>query len=69
MMCKVDPNNIVLLRNFGGFFILCAFISILLGKTYCKRAITKIDEPNSFWGVVIIYFLLGSMVIIGTYVC
>ena len=50
MICKVDPNNIAILRNVAGVFLLCVFISIVLGKTYCKRIITRIDEPISFWG-------------------
>ncbi|WP_454784680.1 hypothetical protein [Legionella sp. WA2024007413] len=69
MMCKVDPNNISILRSVAGGFLLCGFISIVLGKTYCKRTITRIEEPISFWGTVAIYLSLGIMMLLGTYVC
>lgn len=69
MLCKVDANNIAILRNVAGVLLLCVLLSIALGKTYCKRTITRIDEPVSFWCTVIIYFLLGLMMILGTYVC
>ena len=69
MHCKVDPHNINLLRNFAGFFLLCVVISVVTGKTYCKRVITRFEEPVSYWGTVICYFLLGSMLMLGTYVC
>lgn len=69
MICTVDPNNISLLRTIAGVFLLCAFISIVIGKTYCKRSITRMDEPISFWGTVTIYCLLGLMMLVGTFVC
>jgi hypothetical protein len=69
MICKVDPNNITMLRNVAGIFLLCAFISIAFGKTYCKRMITRLEEPVSFWATVIIYFLLGTMMLLWTYLC
>ena len=69
MTCNVDPNNIVILRIVAGVFLLCAFISIVQGQTYCKRLIKRVEEPVSFWGAVIVYFLLGGMMLLGTYVC
>ena len=69
MICKVDPDNISILRNVAGVFLLCGFISIALGKTYCKRTITRIEEPVSFWGTVAIYLVLGMMMLVGTHVC
>lgn len=69
IMCHVDPENIGILRFVAEVFLLCAFFSIGLGKTYCKRMITRMDEPVSFWGTVIIYFLLGMMILLGTWIC
>lgn len=69
MLCKVDPNNITILRTTAELFMFCAFISIILGKTYCKRTISRSDEPVSFWGTVIIYFLMGMTILLATYVC
>lgn len=69
MICKVDPDHIAILRNVAAVFLLCAFFSIALGKTYCKRTIVRIEEPVSFWVTVFIYFLLGTMMLLGTYVC
>lgn len=69
MICKVDPNNISILRSVAGVFLLCGFLSMVLGKTYCKRTITRIEEPISFWGTVLIYLSLGMMMLLGTYVC
>lgn len=69
MMCNVDPNNISILRSVAGVFLLCGFISIGLGKTYCKRTITRIEEPISFWGAVAIYLFIGLTMLLGTYVC
>ena len=68
-MCKVDPNNIVMLRYVASVFFLCALISIVFGKTYCKRIIVRIDEPITFWSTVIGFFLLGTMMLLGTYIC
>lgn len=69
MISKVDPNNVFILRNVAGVFIFCGFISIVSGKTYCKRVISRIEEPISFWGTVVIYLSLGMMMLMGTYVC
>lgn len=69
MICKVDPNNIAILQIVAGVFLLCAIISIVLGKAYCKRIISRIDEPISFWGTVFVYFLLGMFMLLGTYFC
>lgn len=69
MICRVDPNNISILRTVAGVFLLCGFISITLGKTYCKRIIIRLEEPFSFWGTVAIYLSLGVMMLIGTYAC
>jgi hypothetical protein len=69
MICKVDPNNISILRSVACVFLLCGFISIILGTTYCKRTITRTEEPISFWGTVAIYLLLGLLMMLGIYVC
>ncbi len=69
MICNVDPNNISILRHVAGVFLFCGFISIVLGKTYCKRTIARIEEPISFWGTVAVYLSLGMMMLLGTYVC
>lgn len=69
MFCKVDPNNITMLRGVAQVFLFCALISIFLGKTYCKRVITRIDEPISYWGTVFVYLLLGITILLGTHVC
>ena len=68
-MCKIDPNNIGMLRNFASVLLLVVFFSIITGKTYFKRIIARTDEPTSFWATVLMYFLLGMMIGIGTYVC
>lgn len=69
MICKVDPNNIGILRLVGSLFLLCVFISIVSGKTYCKRIIMRNGNPLYFWMIVILYFLLGMMMFMGTYLC
>ena len=68
-MCKVDPNNVVILRYVGGMLLLCVIIAIISGAAYCKRIIRRADEPIGYWSTVSIYFLLGVMLIIGTFVC
>ena len=68
-MCHVNTANIPMLRSVGIAFVLVAFFSLLLGKTYCKRTIFREDEPGSFWVTIFLYFMLGIMILLGTIYC
>lgn len=68
-MCKVNPNNVEMLRHFGRALLIYVFFSILLGKTYAKGLIVRSEDPFSFWIAVIMFFLLGMMILLGIYVC
>lgn len=68
-MCKVDPKNIEMLRHFGSGFVIYALFCILWGKTYAKGWIVRSEDPLSFWIAVFMFFLLGMMILMGTYVC
>ncbi len=68
-MCRIHHNNIGSLRNLSALFLLGVFLSILSGKTYCKRIVARADEPASFWVIVLLYFFLGSFILLGTHLC
>ena len=68
-MCKIDPNNVSLLKNFGIFFLLCGGVSLVTGKTYCKRMIERSEEPASFYLVSGIYIVFGAVILIATHTC
>lgn len=68
-MCKINPSNIGTLRNLAFLFLVGVFISIISGKTYFKRTVSREEEPASYWTVILIYFLLGSSILMGTYLC
>lgn len=68
-VCKVQPNHIGMLRNLACVFLLGAFLSVLSGRTYCKRTIIRRNEPAAFWSAVLAYFLLGISILIGISVC
>lgn len=68
-MCHVNPNHVEMLRHFGSGFVIYALFCILWGRTYAKGWIVRAEEPWSFWSAVLMFFLLGMMILIGTYVC
>jgi|GEM_PF-3396596 len=69
MICKVAPNHIGMLRFLASVFLMCAFVSIISGKTYFKRAILRAEEPLAFWMAFGAYFILGTFIMVGTYAC
>ena len=47
--CYVTPENGGLLKLFGNFLAMAVVLSLLTGKTYYRRLISKNEEPFNFW--------------------
>ncbi len=69
MMCKIAPNHVGMLRFLGSVFLMCAFVSIVSGKTYYKGVIIRSEEPLAFWIAVGAYLILGTFILLGTHIC
>lgn len=68
-MCKVSPEHIGLLRTFGAVFLIAGIVSIFSGVTYFRRIIRKDEEPFAFWCNAGSLMLLGSGMLLGTWIC
>jgi hypothetical protein len=69
IMCKVSAEHIGLLRTFGTLFFIGGIVSAFSGVTYFRRIIRKIEEPFTFWANVVGLLLMGSGVLLATWVC
>ena len=64
--CYVTPENGGLLKLFGNFLAMAVVLSLLTGKTYYRRLISKNEEPFNFWFTVgclnlLVVFVLGML--------
>jgi len=64
--CYVTPENGGLLKLFGNFLAMAVVLSLLTGKTYYRRLISKNEEPLNFWFTVgclnvLVVFVLGML--------
>ena len=56
--CYVTPENGGLLKLFGNFLAMAVVLSLLTGKTYYRRLISKNEEPFNFW------FTVGCLLVL-----
>ena len=64
----MTPSNRNLVRTFGLILVVGVFLSLRTGTTYCRRTIRQIESPFTFWSTVIGYGVLGSILVIGSFV-
>lgn len=50
-----------MLRTMAKAFLLIALFSLLVGKSYCKRTIDRLEDPLAFWVSVSAYTFLGLL--------
>jgi len=60
--CKVAPENVGVLTLFGTVLAISVALSILTGKTYYRRLISKNKEPFNFW------FTVGCLLVLAVFV-
>ena len=61
-ICYVTPENGGLLKLFGNFLAMAVVLSLLTGKTYYRRLISKNGEPFNFW------FTVGCLTVLAVFV-
>ncbi len=67
--CYVTPENGGLLKLFGNFLAMAVVLSLLTGKTYYRRLISKNEEPLNFWFTVGCLNVLAVFVLGMLYAC
>jgi hypothetical protein len=60
--CHVTTENGGLLKLFGNFLAMAVVLSLLTGKTYYRRLISKNEEPFNFW------FTVGCLLVLAVFV-
>ena len=69
-VCTIKPQHIGPLKAFGTVLLIGAVISLITGKTFFRRIISKEDEPGKFWSVLIGNYLILSIFLLGgVYIC
>jgi len=65
-LCPVAPPNLGLLTLFAQLLVVAVLISLLTGRTYNRRGITKHEKPSHDWFAVgclpfLALFILGML--------
>ncbi len=60
--CHVSTQNVGILQLFGDGLAIAVVLSLLTGKTYYRRVISRREEPFNYW------FSVGCLLVLAIFV-